>query len=789
MDQIVHLPNGPQRELMRRTGGGVPASGSLPYGDSPVDQENGADAVSGGLLYYWHLILRRKWTVLIIGFVGTLSGFLVSLPQTPVYRSRVSVEIQALNDNLMNTRQIDPTPGTNDMYVQTDILTQIKILQSDSLMERVVTKLKVDKKPGAFEQPTRLSAWRKALGLPQPATPSREQAAGMAAASVSVRSVNETRIVEILSDSTDPKFAADFANTLVNEYMEQSLESRWKNAQRTGDWLTRQLEDLRINLEKSEDKLQGYARSSGLMFTSEKDNVAEARLRQLQEELSKAQADRVAKQSRYEVALSSSLEALPEVLDDASLQDYRQKLTELRRQLAELGATYTSTHPKIERVDAQIASVQSALERERVNILKRIRNEQDAAARRESLLAAAYGTQAKLVSEQSGKTIHYGILRREVDTNRQLYDSMLQRVKEYGIASAMHASNMRVVDPAKPARLPYKPNLLQHAGVGFIAGLLLGTVFVVIQEQADRSLQSPGDGPTYLNLPELGVIPSAKADRGLNSYFKRLPALKGHKDSERTLGSALVKKNGGRNGNGNHEIELVTWYRKPSLLAESFRTTLASILFFEANGDRPRILVMTSSAPGEGKTTVTSNLAIALAEISRRVLVIDADMRRPRIHDIFDVANTWGLSDLLREKDAVADYPFEALSRKTLIPGLYVLPSGPGTVSISNLLYSPRLAELLNRFRKEFDTVLIDTPPMLQISDARVVGRLADGVILVLKAGQTTRDMALAATQRFAEDGTPVLGTILNQWNPNSTTGYGYYSDYHQYYSGERKSG
>jgi len=777
----------------------APQAVATGYGDLVGDQELGADPYGQGLLEYWHLILRRKWTILMIAFVGALAGLLISLPQTPVYRAHTTIEIQPLNDNLMNTRSIDPTPSTMDTYVQTDILTQIKILQSDSLMERVATKLKVDRPPERPAQPGRISAWRKALGLPQPAA-AREQGGGMAGASVNARLMSDTRIVEIVSDSTDPQVAADFANTLVTEYIDQSLESRWKNAHRTGDWLTRQLEDLRINLEKSEDKLQTYARSSGLMFTAEKENVSEQRLRQLQEELSKAQGERVMNQARYETAATSSAESLPEVLDDASLQDYQKKLTELRQQLAELTAAFTNAHPKVERVQAQINAVQSSLERERGNILKRIRNEKDAAVRREKLLATEYAAQAKLVSEQSSKTIHYNILKREVDTNRQLYDSMLQRVKEYGIASAMHASNVRVVDPAKPSRLPYKPNLVQHASMGLMSGLLLGVVFVLIREQADRSLQSPGDSMTYLNLPELGVIPSAKVDRSLNTYLKtRALPEKTTEEGDASLGSQLAKGNGngangkngsknGKNGNGRHEIELVTWYRKPSLLAESFRTTLASILFFEQNGNRPRVMVLTSSAPGEGKTTVASNLAISLAEISRRVLLIDADMRRPRVHDVFDLANSWGLSDLLREKNPIDDYPLEALARETQVPGLYVLPSGPGTVSIANLLYSPRMPELLSRFRREFDTVLIDTPPMLQISDARVLGRLADGVVLVLKAGATTRDMALAASQRFVEDGTPVLGTILNQWNPATTTGYGYYSGYYQYYGGHGKA-
>jgi receptor protein-tyrosine kinase len=188
--------------------------------------------------------------------------------------------------------------------------------------------------------------------------------------------------------------------------------------------------------------------------------------------------------------------------------------------------------------------------------------------------------------------------------------------------------------------------------------------------------------------------------------------------------------------------------------------------------------MVTSAGKGEGKSSIVSNLGIALAEINQRVLLLDADMRKPHLHDIFNISNSWGLSDLLREKSPLDNYPVEALARKTDIDGLYLLPSGPGTVSIANLLYSRRLFELLQRLRKEFDVVVIDTPPMLYITDARVLGRLADGAILVIRASKTTRDAARAAKQRLVDDGIPVLGTILNEWDLRAKPRYGYYTSY-----------
>jgi polysaccharide biosynthesis transport protein len=366
---------------------------------------------------------------------------------------------------------------------------------------------------------------------------------------------------------------------------------------------------------------------------------------------------------------------------------------------------------------------------------------------------------------------------------------MLQKVKEYGIASAIRASNIRVVDPAKPSHIPYKPNIFKNSILGLLAGTFFGVVFVVFRERSDRSIQVPGDTPFFLNVPELGIIPRAKADPERRIYAKLQPILPMQGDPEAKESEAGRHPGNGNNGrptsNGNsaRSVELVTWHRELSLLAESFRATLASILFSAQNGNRPRVLVLTSCSPMEGKTTIVSNLGIALAEINHRVLLIDADMRKPRLHDVYSQLNSWGLSDLLRERNPIEEYPLDILVRETEIPGLYMLPSGEGARRISNLLYSARLPELLSRFRREFDTILIDTPPMLQISDARVLGRLADGIILVIFANHTTRDSAVTAVQRFREDGTPILGTILNHWDPRKSTDYGYYNGYYRYYT------
>jgi receptor protein-tyrosine kinase len=350
---------------------------------------------------------------------------------------------------------------------------------------------------------------------------------------------------------------------------------------------------------------------------------------------------------------------------------------------------------------------------------------------------------------------------------------MLQRVKEASLATAMRDSNVLVVDRAKPPLIPYRPSLPMNSAIGLFSGVLLGFGFLLLRERIDRRISAPGDAQVYLDLPELGVIPLDEA-----AVSWQIPnRLHPHGSA-----SSLPPESALRSSLGDCP-ELATWKRKPSLVAECARTTLTSILLPSQNGEGPQIIVLTSASPGDGKTTVACNLSIAMAEIGRKVLLIDGDLRRPRLHKVFGVANTWGLSDVLWADAPLETVPLSHLVRETEVSGLSLLPGGSCGVTPSNLFYSPRMSRLLKRLRTEFDMVMVDAPPMIHLADARVLGRLADGVILVVRAGQTTTDSALFASQRFAEDGTRVLGTVLNSWDPKTSRGYGYgsYRDYQAY--------
>ena len=735
----------------------------MPYKrvESPPPETGGPGSYDS-LVDHWQILFRHRKTLLAFVVAGLVAAILISLIQTPIYRVRTSLEIQG-------TSFLDPK-GTNDTggnYASPEsyVETQVKLLQSESLLEHVIDKLKLQN-----EQPKsglRAFTWRihRMLQFSDPSgLPEREKLMREIERNLTVRTSGSSRLLEVTYESPDPKGAADFANTLVSQFIELSQEERWKAAQGTAEWLTSHLDKMKAQLEQSETQMQEYARTSGLSFTSEKENLAESRLKELQDDLSKAQADRIGSQAKLEGAKNNPADTLPEVLDDTTMREYRQRLTDLQRQYAELGATLTPEHYKVQRVQAQIDELKSAMQRERGNVVRRIGNEYSASLRRETLLSRARDVQAKIVADQSEKAIHYDTLKRDVDSNRHLYEVMLQRVKEASLASAMRDSNVLVVDRARPPLLPYRPSLPMNSAIGLCSGVLFGFGFVLLRERVNHRISVPGDAQVFLDLPELGVIPlddsvlPRQISSGLNPR-RPAPSL------------PTWKSNG---------PELATWKRKPSMVAECARTTLTSILLPIENGEGPQVIVITSPCPGDGKTTVACNLSIAVAEIGRKVLLIEGDLRRPRLNSVFGVGNNWGLSDVLRGDGQLENVSVSHLVRETEVSGLYLLPGGSCGVTPSNLFYSPRMATLLKRLRGEFDMILIDAPPMIHLADARVLGHLSDGVVLVIRAGQTTTESALSACQRFAEDGTRVLGTILNSWDPKSTGVYGYggYADY-----------
>jgi polysaccharide biosynthesis transport protein len=710
------------------------------------------------LLEYLHIIQRHLRSISLLAVVGGLAGALIAYATHPMYRSRVTLDIQQFDANILNMRPnaepSNPSSAPAESYIQTEI----KILQSDAMSRRVAEKLGASQsisqeQPGAAET-SDIAAWSKKLSALGPAPVDRSAALAEIGKDLKVRTLGLTRIVEVLCDARDPRLAAEFCNTLASEYTAQNAEVRWQTTQQTEQWLSHELEDTKRRLAKSEEDLQKAAKDSAVVFSGN-ENLAQDKLRQLQSELSAAEADRVRKQSQYELAQSSSAEALP-FFTEGPTREYQIKLTDLRRQLAQLSTTFTPAHYKVQEVESQIKVLQASLDQERAATIGRLWNEYQAASRRQNLLGDNYKTMLSSLSGEAPKVVQYNLLNSEVESGRQLYQAMLHRVEELGIASAMHASTISVVDRAIPAPRPFSPNWKSDCIGGSLAGILLGVSLACLRSRSDRSLQDPGEAPGVLKVRELGVIPSAEA-RQSRSRRRR-------KDTARlpdSYGEALNLPDGG--------LEVVTLHHKNSAVAESFAAAMNSILFARMNGASIKVIVVTSPEAGDGKSTIASNLAIALAQIDRRVLLIDGDLRRTRLSTLFQSDADPGMIDILRGSKPIGEVTISSIGAAWQLPNLHFLAAGDASLFEPKLLHRARMMELIARVRCEFDVVLIDSPPMVHIADARVLGKLADGVLLVFRAGKTTIDLAASAQRCFMEDGTSVLGTILNDWNPNQS--------------------
>jgi succinoglycan biosynthesis transport protein ExoP len=395
---------------------------------------------------------------------------------------------------------------------------------------------------------------------------------------------------------------------------------------------------------------------------------------------------------------------------------------------------------------------------------------------RESMLTTAYEQAAVQVSNRDDKAVRYNMLKREVDSERQLYETLLQKVGEVGLAAAMRTSTITVVDPATPPSSPYSPSAPVDLGVGFFGGTALGVVFALLRFRSDRTLRVPGEATVHLHLRELGVIPSMRSRRLLSGSAER-------KRARQVLKVNFSDADGNPVTSGIAEIvhppvrsiALATWLRVPAMV-EAVTATMNSLIFADQYSADGRVIVITSPEVGDGKTTVVANLAIAMAQIGRRVVLLDGDLRKPQLHTIFGETPEFGLDVLLEEDGATT--PLSQSVRETKIQNLWVIPTSPVREGISRKLHSLRMRSLLKELRKEFDVILIDSPPMQHISDARVLGWLADGVLLVFRAGKTTREAALSVHDCLTQDGIPVLGTILNDWNPRRGDRYSAYASY-----------
>ncbi|HEX4166825.1 MAG TPA: polysaccharide biosynthesis tyrosine autokinase [Bryobacteraceae bacterium] len=737
-------------------------------------RQEGSDSL---FLEYARLFKRRRGLLLCFALGGVLLGWAVTIGVQPVYRARTSLDIQNLNADFLDMNKVSQTNGNDATSSEAYVQTQIKLLQSDTLRERTVNAIARDGAVSAQQREDLFSSLRRSLHLPGDTPVTKQELLGFTAKHLLVKPVGLTRLVEVTCDSWSANFAAEFCNRLTAEFANQDRDVRFSQAKTTSEWLSKQLADVQESVQQAQKRLEARSGNSDLTLKEGGASVAEEKLRELQAELMRAKAERVEKQAQYEISRSSAPDSLPMVLDSAQLKDAQMRLDDLHRQLSAKVPPLTEANPLVIHLRSQIREIEATLSTEKKDVLDRMRNEYLAASHREGLLNAEYRAQEVRVAQEQGRESQLTMLKKELDSGEQLYQTLLQRVKEAGFASAMQASTIRVVDAARPPLFTIAPRRGVSAFVGMLLGLLAGVACAFFKERTQSVLRGPGEVARYLNLRELGVIPSAK--RGLRQLspkpvppLRRPAALLGQSPAPSPVQSVPKP---------HKPMDMAVWQDDASLVAEAYRNTTYSVLLAGNETERARTFVVTSPSVGEGKTTVTCNLGLALAQANRRVLLIDGDLRKPRLHKAMDVRNEVGLRDLLRGDIDAKIAPTEAFCQPTAVPGLFVIPSGKGSEEPSGLLHSLRFRTLLDRLTSEFDFVLIDSPPMMHMADARILAGMSNGVILVFRARVTDLETAATTRDLFLDDNVRVIGTILNDFDPSKEGKGQYYKSYYQY--------
>ena len=731
-----------------------------------TEAEDGPD-----LRAYWRIFQKRRWTILSILLVTFAAVLIVTIKEKPVYRANALLEIEKENPNIATVQELFQMEAVSDNYLET----QYKVLQSDTLARRVIEELRLSQVK-EFNPPKGEWFWQNAhaAGLTEglAVDPETEQAILVRFNDrLSVEPVRRSRLVQVSFESQDPQVAAKAVNALASNYIQENLESRWQTAQKASEWLSQQLQSFKAKLEKSEDDLQLYAQKNGLLFLEtekgDTENIVDERLRQLQDELTRAQADRYAKESLDRLAEAGDYSSLPGVEDNKLMQDLTERLSDLEKEEAALTPTFTSDYPKVKQLQSQIDDVQKVLNQERKRAAQRIVDEYTAAVRREALVREAFEQQQQQANRVAARAVQYNILKREVDTNKQLYEGLLQRLKEAGVSAGVNASNIRIVDAAVAPTKPVSPRPILNLGLALLLGLGCGIGAAFLQEHLDDTLKNSDDIERLLHVPSLALIPSRDSlnhtSAGVYEAAERTPALSNGNGNQASLMKSSENAWIRIDGNGTQH----------SAFSEAFCGLRTSVLL-SAAGRPPRSLTFVSAEPGEGKTTIASNLAISLAQLGKRVLLIDGDMRRPCVHKLFDIEDrSEGLVTCL-----TGDQAWRQLVRPTGMADLSCLVCGPVPPNPSELLSSDRMQMLIREAMVDYDFVLVDAPPLLNVADGRILATMVEGAILVVKGGFTPRELAQQAQLHIRDVGAHLIGVVLNDVDVRLN---GYYKAYYKY--------
>jgi exopolysaccharide transport family protein len=710
---------------------------------------------------YIRVLIKRKWMVssVIVGIFMAVA--VASLRQTPIYEAVGQIVVNKGDSNLITFKDSMPVV---DYYDQSDLDTEVRILQSDLMALQVIRQLNLDKRPefgGHSDQ-------KQANLVADPLQSDSNRTSSLLSAfrgSLKVSLIPNTRVMEIHYNSTDPQLAASAVNTLAATYVEQNFKTKFESTMQASDWLSKQLVDLQMKVETSQEKLVRYQREHEILGTDEKQNIITEKLDELNKEMTLAESDRMQKEAVYRQTQSNDPVAIAAaIISDGPLTGSGSGLLDklhdqqatLRIQVAELSTQFGPSYPKVQQLNNQIKEIDHELELETSKAVDHLKQRYLAALQRETMLRGAFDKQKQEANKLNESAIEYSILKRDLDSNRTLYEGLLEKLKEAGVTAGLRSNNFRIINAARVPSYPSEPNIPRNLSFALVLGIISGVGLAFVLENMDNTVRTPEQAQIISGLPSLGMIPlGSKSGHGTNGKRLTLTASK-------------------------EVVETVTQIRPQSQMAESYRALRTSLLLSNL-GAPPKVIMVTSARPQEGKTTTSINTAIVLAQKGVRVLLVDADLRRPSVHKTLGMGPRSGLSNVLTGSATVQ----QTITTSPILPNLLIMPAGTPPPNPAELLASSNMRDLIAELRQQFDHIVIDTPPTLSVTDAVVLSPRADATILVIRSGHTTKQALRRARDILTQVNAHVAGVLLNAVDLTSPDYYYYYEyqgKYGQYY-------